>query len=680
MKVTQVGKTGLGLGIAALVLSASIIPAHADPAPGTFGTLAGLGSDTTQDVMNGIAASVGGNVLASYDASGSTATVVTRAGGAAVPRANGSSAGRDLLRVAIGQVESVAVPVSGAPSPTVTTASVAGLVQYARSSSGAGSAADAEGVLTYVPFGVDAVTYAVAPGSAIPANLSKAELTSIFKGAITKVAVAGDGSSRLLVGSETAGPGESTVDITTFIPQPGSGTRSYWLGQMGITENDIAAGTYANLRAKDFAGADIQEHKGAGLVSGTDAQDRGAIVPFSIAQWVAQGNGKSTDYRAGALVGGVGGQVATTGTAGSYVLNSGFNAYTRQVYNIVPSALADDPTSQVAKTFVGAGSLVCKDTATITAYGFGLLTGSTKCGDTSVRAYKASTSTTKLTIPTTATVGTAVTATVAVSSFGNVGGTVRLVDGTSVLASATVARGASSASLTWTPTVNGARALSAVFVPALAGVGASTSAVSTVTVAAAPTKVTPAAASTTSVVLPKKATVGTKASVRVTVASAASTEGTVTLFSGSKALGSAKVAGSSAVFSVAPVATATKLHATFAPANSAITTASSSATVTLKAAKAKASVKVKAPRSVKASKRAKVTVTVSAKGVKATGKVVVKTGKRKLVTVTIPKGKTSVKVTLPRLKAGKHKITVSYAGSTTVGTAKAKTITLRSAR
>lgn len=678
MKVTHVSRTGLGLGLAALVLSASIVPAHADPAPGTFGTLAGLGSDTTQDVMNGLAASVGGNVLASYDASGATTTVVTKAGSAALPRANGSSAGRDLLRVAIGQVESAAIPVSGAPSPTVTTADVANLVQFARSSSGAGSAADAEGVLTYIPFGVDAVTYAVAPGSAIPANLTKAELTSIFKGEITKVAVTAGGVSRLLVGAEAPAAGETVVNITTFIPQAGSGTRSYWLGQMGITESDIAAGTYANLRAADYAGAGVQEHKGAALVSGTDEQDRGAIVPFSIAQWVAQGNGKSTDHRAGALLGGVAGQVATTGAAGSYALNPAYNAYTRQVYNIVPSALADDPTSQIAKTFVGEGSLVCKDAATIAAYGFGLLTGSTKCGDTSVRAYKPSTSTTTLSVPATATVGTAVSAKVDVTSFGNAGGTVRLVDGATVLASTKVARGASSATLAWTPTANGTRAVSAVFVPTLPGVGASRSASSTVAVTAVPT--TPAATSSTSVLVPAKATVGTKASVRVSVVSRAATAGTVTLFAGTKPLGTAKLAGSSATFAVTPGATSTALRATFSPADASVVRASSSATVTLKAAKAKATVKVKAPKKVKVGARAQVTVSVSAKGVKPAGKIVVKSGKRTLATKTLPRGKSSVKVTLPRLAAGKHKLTVSYTGSKTVNAAKAKTVTLRSAR
>ena len=680
MKVTHASRASLGLGLAALVLSASIVPAHADPAPGSFGTLVGLGSDTTQEVMNGLAASIGGNAIASYDAAGASATVVTRAGGAAIPRANGSGAGRDLLRVAIGQVESAAIPVSGAASPTVTTASVAGLVQFARSSSGAGSAADAQGVLTYVPFGVDAVTYAVAPTSAIPANLTKAELTSIFKGEITRVAIAGDGTKRLLTSSQTPDAGETTVDITTYIPQAGSGTRSYWLGQMGITENDVAAGTYANLKAKDFAGADVQEHKGAALVSGTDEQDRGTIVPFSIAQWVAQGNGKSVDHRAGALVGGVAGQVATTGAAGSYALNPAFTAYTREVYNIVPSALADDPTSAIAKTFVGQTSLVCQDTATITSYGFGLLTGAKKCGDTSVRAYKASTSTTKLTVPATATAGKAVTATVEVTSFGKGGGTVRLVDGATVLASGAVASGASATTLTWTPTASGTRSVSAVFVPALPGVGASTSAVSTVAVGAVPTTVAPAAASSTTIVLPAKATVGAKAAVRVTVGSTGSTAGTVTLFSGTKPVGTSAVAGSAASFTVTPAATSTALRATFTPANAAVTQGSASATVTLRAAKAKATVKVKAPKTVKARAKARLTVTVKAAGVKATGKVVVKDGSRTIAKVSVPKSAKAFKVTLPKLKAGKHKITVSYSGSATVAKAKAKTVTVKSVR
>ena len=674
MKVSAFGKLGLCAGLTALALGAVVAPAQADPTAGTFGTLVGLGSDTTQAVVGGLATAIGGNILASYDATGS-ATVVTHAGGAAVPRANNSGGGRDLLRVAIGQTETAAIPVFNSSPVTVATSDVAGTVQFARSSGGAGSADVADdGVLTYIPFAVDAVSYATAPNSVIPADLTKAQIVSIFKGEYTQVVAGGGNPTHLEGAGYTLQAGEAATAISTFLPAPGSGTRSYWLGQMGITEANISAGTYPNLRDHDFAGAAVQEHQGASLVSGTDAQDAGAIAPFSIAQWVAQGNAKTPDLRAGVLINSVNGQAATTGTSGSYLLNPAYNAFTRPVYNIVPSILADDPTSEIAKTFVGSTSRVCQQTGTITSFGFGLLTGSTQCGDTTTRAYHPSTSETGLTFSSASVVsGQKVTANVTVSSVGNGGGTVRLYSGETLLGSVPVAAGATTGSGPITTSTVGTLSVQAVFIPNLLGVASSTSPTASVTVTAVP--VVPAVASTTKVAASAKPVVGKAFTVTAAVAASKAPAGNVAFYDGAKKLATVKVAAGKAALSIKAAKTSYAIKAVFTSSAPSVVKSSTSSALTVKVAKATPTVTLSAPSKVANGKVATVKVTVKATGVTPTGKVVIKDGKKVLKTVVLKSGKATVK--LPKLKAGKHKIVVSYSGSSTVNAkaSAAKTIT-----
>ena len=198
-------KLVLSLGGAAVVIAGNALPSQADPASVTkFAEVVGLGSDTTMDVMDGISLALGTNPdgtlkLASYKAVGS-ADVVVSADGKAIPRANGSTAGRVLLTVAIGQVGSATVPIAldelgkSRTSAVPTTEQVAGKVHFARSSSGP-SGAISNGVLTYVPFAYDNMTYATAPVSKIPsdiplgsaANTSEVSLMNIYKGNITQV-------------------------------------------------------------------------------------------------------------------------------------------------------------------------------------------------------------------------------------------------------------------------------------------------------------------------------------------------------------------------------------------------------------------------------------------------------------------------------------------------------------
>jgi hypothetical protein len=558
MKAKTFAKFGIGLTAAALAASTLVVPATADPAVDTYGILVGAGSDTTQDVMNGISASIGGSSdtlrIASYDAIGSE-KITVRDGGNELFRANGSSNGRDLVRVAIGQITNTALTVNGTPY-TWTAADVTGNIDFARSSSGAGSAAIAGGVLTYIPFALDAVTYAVAPDSVLPtltkgsaadatvAGVGQPTLYSIYKGLVTKVVTATDTGAYVKLVDDTyvADVNETLTKINAYIPQAGSGTRSFWISQFGITEANITAATVPVTDKYSVDNLSVQEHDGSAVEN-----DPFGITPYSIGQWVSQANGVVgvTDRRNGAVLGALSGIDATTGSGVAYALNPAFAAastsITRKVYNIVPSALADDPTSKINWAFVGTGSLVCSQKETITRYGFGVLTGSgaNACGDTSVRAYAPSISSVSVTtsVPTIK-FGGSFTATATVVSNNNGGGEVEFFNGATSLGVKKIAAGATTATLdvkSGTELALADYSITAVFVPSLLGVAEATSAIAPVTVTKAVSIIRGFASSVRSTTAPV---------IRIAVAAPGTIpSGTVTIKEGAKTLKSATTIG-----------------------------------------------------------------------------------------------------------------------------------------
>jgi hypothetical protein len=673
MKANTFCKIGVTFGAAALIVGALAVPAaQADPAAGTFGTLVGLGSDTTQDVMNGVASSIGGGQIASYDATNAGPSVVTRAGGKAIPRVSGSGAGRDELLVAIGALANKSGVALADGSSTTVDSSVVGQIDFARSSGGPSSTA-ADGVVAYVPFARDAVDVAYAPGSPLAkvpffaGDGTQAKtaptLWNVYRGDVTYAYFNADGSYNSVGGTATGPDGTTAYKLQPLLPKYGSGTRSYFLGKLGLT--DASGFTATNPFIADTSkGQPIEEHNGQAIIDQTSATTL-AIAPFSVSQWVSQANGVGTvtDRRHGVVLGDlsvVDGQQkpATTGSGTSYATNPAFAGFVRDVYNIVPSRLADDPSSAIAKTFVGKDSLVCKQTATIAAYGFlpePATSASTTCGYDQLRSVSASLSTTTLSVPATATAGTSVDATATVDSFGTGGGTVLFRQGTSTVGTGTIARGGTSVTAP-VSLAQGTASVTAVFVPALPGVASSSSAPSTVTVAPAP-------AATTATVSAPKLTVGKTAKVTVTVASGDAAGGSVTLKNGTETVGTAKVAAgaSTASISFVPKHSTYAFVATYTPATTAGSKATSP-TVSVKVTKGAPTVKVSTIKSVKKGKRASVPVQVTGTGSTPTGKVTVKEGSKTLATKTLSGGKATI--TLPLLKEGTHKLTVTYGGST----------------
>ena len=308
-----VGATALGLGLMA-------IPASADPAPGDYRVLAGVGSDTTQDVVNGLGDAVdNGTLIASYNATG-TATIKTRPDDCVIARPDGSSAGIDALRNAVDNNTNC--------------------LDFARSSREPADKSTQD--LTWIPFAKDAVTYAVRGDSPLPLDLSTDDLQAIYKCEITDI---------------------GGTHLTPLLPQANSGTRSFFLSTIGVTEADITAGGCVD--------GTIQEHDGRFLDSAGD------IMPYSIAQYVAQGNNiPGVENRHGAAV------LASLNGVAPVVngkLNPAFPVQ-RDVYNVVPTAKLTDPT--IADTFVGATSKVCAQTDVINLYGFGT---NANCGSTSLK-------------------------------------------------------------------------------------------------------------------------------------------------------------------------------------------------------------------------------------------------------------------------------------------------------
>ncbi|WP_152690889.1 hypothetical protein [Jiangella alkaliphila] len=355
-----------------MALGLAVGPASADPDPVTdYRQLAGAGSDTTQDVLNGLGLAVGGgDVIASWDARG-TATITTKAPAQnancqAIVRPNGSGQGRTALRASEGDGQ-------------WNGRNITGCIDFARSSS-APSSPSTTGNYTYIPFGVDAMTYAVHSNAVsdlgFPTNLTRRQLEGIYKCVITRV---------------------NGIEVNPLLPQSGSGSRAFWLSQVDILEDELSSYPCIDQRNNT-----IQEHDGRVLQ--WDLDDNTAdIVPFSVGQYIAQGNAGEThggvlidveNRRGSAVLGRINGVAPTTGPVADPVLNTTF-PIVRDVYNVVPTHDIEGgaPDAAIVSTFVGANSAVCQARAVVEAFGFGFRTTSVpgdplklSCGATTLRA------------------------------------------------------------------------------------------------------------------------------------------------------------------------------------------------------------------------------------------------------------------------------------------------------
>lgn len=306
---------GAAIGLAATLL-VTVPAANAEP---VSSSLAVVGSDTLQDVLNALAngtgisgstvRSFGGDsAIGSFDATGSQ-IIQTKPNGVRFGRPNGSSDGvKALSRSIDGLPYTSTTP--GAPANVTIT----GQVDIARSSSG--GTVNAAGQLLYIPFGRDALSYAHSGGAnAAFDNIDQATLKGIFECTVTTV---------------------GGVTVVPVIPQAGSGTRKDFIAKIGATEASV-------LEVSEGGCVVVgQEHDTNSIASGA-AFPANAVTPMSAAQWVAQNTGAGIDRRgAGVKIGSpVAGTPAVTGTGASMVPNAAFYSnptWGRDTYIVVENA------------------------------------------------------------------------------------------------------------------------------------------------------------------------------------------------------------------------------------------------------------------------------------------------------------------------------------------------------
>jgi len=312
----------VGVGLLGAGLAGS--PASAEPnGTPTYRALAGVGSDTTENVMNGLSDVVlvgGEKVIASYNANAATTTITTKdpAVNAActITRPNGSTAGRTAL---LSSLQANA----GAGD---------GCLDFARSSSAIGTYTSPID-MSWIPFASDSTSVAVRADGDVARAWSLADVLNIFK----------------------CVPGYE--DIKPILPQTGSGSRASWLTVLGVTEAQISAGTYPCLKPVSAGGTGreyLQENDARNLK--TDE-----MMPYSVGLFNVQQSGVIADLTGGAVLAQIDNKTAQVTANGLSI--------SRKMYNIIPAdKVGVAPWSTV---FVGPSSLICSATSTITSQGFG---------------------------------------------------------------------------------------------------------------------------------------------------------------------------------------------------------------------------------------------------------------------------------------------------------------------
>lgn len=422
--LTSTTKKRLAAGLAATALGASLAlgssgsPAGADPTQ--LSAYVGVGSDTTQDVMNALS---GFNVGKSYTAINSGATgnykhiisfdaapaqsasdncITPVINGPTFTRPNGSGAGRKALAAANGQTAwtgKVFALDNGSTLPIcATSVNLQGAVQFARSSALASTAGSD---VVFVPFGRDAMSFAsYRPGGGTPlTTLTRKQLIDIFN------------SPTLLTVADPDGAGTLTV-IPCGI-QTSSGTHQFWRDT--VVKSTSAKEAAATLTCTPTEVSRLQESKGDLLKIKGDALDATfndfvVISGYSAAAYIAQANlvsvangfnevvlGEiSDDSEAG--TGGTNLGSPLVGTAPNLTPNPTFFAsagHGRDVYNVIKrSNLVNTGTgvqlnNAYTALFAGPTSAICSTAGqtTVNKFGFASIAA---CGSLALaRGYEA---------------------------------------------------------------------------------------------------------------------------------------------------------------------------------------------------------------------------------------------------------------------------------------------------
>lgn len=487
----------LAAQVAAVALAGSSVallaaPAHAaepdDPSFTPVSTdLIGVGSDTTQIALHKAAeaydATATGFKVASFAATGGGQITLPNG---AINRPNGSGAGKALLYGSGNNPE----------------------VDFARSSSALNTTEVGAGLQAF-PFAVDTLVMAVSnnvPSNA-PATLTPAQVVSIYKGDVTNWSQVG---------------GKDGV-IKPYIPQAGSGTRSFFQNQLKAANGGVDV-----VLAKSVA--ESQEHDDT-LIKG----DPNAVAPFSLGRARLLGSTlrfEGTDTTKDA-----------TGQPANFI-------YPRAVYNVVRGGTQGNADIQA---FFGPNGFLCSNAARdlIAAGGLDQMASSAAggaCGQvtqTAVTNYatnKSVPSTTSLALSSTKAGQVTLTATVSASTSPS-GSVTFLENGQPVASGIPLTSG--QAVTTLTGVTPGAHTYTAQFTSDSPATVQDSSDDATGTVVAA---------SALKTAFPKAVAAGTKAKGTVTVTSAAGTPtGLVTVKVGSKKISSGTLSGGKVTLSLGKI-------------------------------------------------------------------------------------------------------------------------------
>jgi phosphate transport system substrate-binding protein len=310
------------LRLLALALGAvAVLPAApALAAPGGDGrvqSLAAAGSDTTQDVVGAILDAYRTDTTANPDGDVTINVPIRPASGVTVPA---DETCEQRTYVTAGQEN----PPASYPAPASSGGGKNALkdpanltsacIDIARSSSGRAASDPAQ--FEFYGYAKDAVSFARFPGAA-PGNLTLAQLRDIYACTVTNWSQVGGGDAT----------------IVRYLPPAGSGTRSFFVGTVLGGEPSTSCGEVKIAAENDGAAV-------------PPADRSAAILPYSVAQWVAQANGASTDLRAGSLIGAIGGEQPVKGpdAEGRYepdtaVINGVSFPGVRTVYNVLDTRL-----------------------------------------------------------------------------------------------------------------------------------------------------------------------------------------------------------------------------------------------------------------------------------------------------------------------------------------------------
>jgi ABC-type phosphate transport system substrate-binding protein len=308
--------------LAASAIALSVAPAMADPPKGVAPKatdIVGVGSNTIQNLMDQLSVDYNkafpkGSRFYSWDAlnpkTGLDDNIATKKGCSAIVRPNGSGAGLAAL---------------------ILNAKVHGhyCIDFSRSSSPRSSSAPpkAKGGVVFVALAKDAVTYATNAKSNAPNNLTTADLAAIYNCTATTWNQVG---------------GKSHARIDAQLPQTSSGTRKFFLAEIGVT----APGSCVNSAKGESGTVPPPDGNYPEENEGTNPflQGRNVIYPYSVGAWIAEvfhssgknKNGFGTDDHGTMTLRNLNGTAPTVGKGTKTTINPKFTPdFIRTLYDVV---------------------------------------------------------------------------------------------------------------------------------------------------------------------------------------------------------------------------------------------------------------------------------------------------------------------------------------------------------